>query len=251
MIYIYGMAIIAIGLVWIPWLWRYQLKPHYAKTELDSLLQKHPSKKSHENALFLLKTLYRGVHAKATSLRERKRLSLQEDAFIYGEIDFLSFIFILEKVKPQGDEIFYDLGSGAGKAVFAAALAFPFLKVYGIELLPGLHKIAMMQINKANTLIHLQKELTQTYLPRLSTIHFLNDDFLDRDISDGDIIFINATCLTIYTWEAVVQKLLDLKPGSRVIVTTKKIQHEQFTLLSATRELMSWGLNSVNIYLKK
>ena len=34
--------------------------------------------------------------------------------------------------------MFYDLGCGTGKALFIAALCFPFAKCVGIELLEGL-----------------------------------------------------------------------------------------------------------------
>lgn len=250
MINIYIIFFVAIILVFSPWLWRYKMRPYYAKSAYLKLLQNHSQQETIKKTLHFLESIYKKINAEAISRRDRRRQSLMDDAYVYGEIDFLSFILILEKTKPQSGEIFYDLGSGAGKAVFAAALSYDFSKVYGIERLPGLYKLAQIQINKAVTLAHLTPSWIKNYLLKIKTIHFINGDFLQQDIADGDIIFINATCLNYYTWEKVVHKLTALKQGSRVIVTTKKISNEQFSLLYHDFELMSWGMNSVNIYLK-
>jgi precorrin-6B methylase 2 len=231
--------------------WRYSIRPFFEKIFIKQSIKNYPAKKKIKTSLRLLSALYKGVNSSITSLKERKRLAIKDTEFIYGEIDFLSFFTILEKVKPQPGEIFYDLGCGSGKAVFAAAFYFDLSKSCGIELLPALYILAIVQIEKAENLIKLLKQsLAENYLHKISCIQFINDNFLNCNISDGDIIFINATCLSYYTWEAVVEKLTLLKHGSRVIVTTKKIHHEQFQLLSQNRELMSWGMNSVNIYMK-
>jgi len=200
----------------------------------------------------LLSILYLGIHSEGISQQERLRLGYQEDAYIYGEVDPSSFLLLLEKVNPQSGEVFYDLGSGAGKAVFTAALAYDFAKVYGIELLPGLCKLANSQMIKAKALLNLSGDKKQSalYLQRLAGVQFIQGNFLESDISGGDLIFINATCLNYYTWEALVEKLKVLKKGSRIIVTTKKIQNAQFEVLYQGREHMSWGMNSVNIYKK-
>lgn len=248
---IYTIFFLTILLIWVPWLWRYKWRPYFAKSDLSRQLQNLPDGKRLNQIAGLLTTLYRGINADSLSKNERKRLGLKEDAYIYGEIDFLSFILILDKIKPQPGEVFYDLGSGSGKAVFTAALCYDMSKACGIELLPGLCKLANMQINKARTLLSLiDKKLTETFLHQLSTIEFINSDFLNCDLSDGGIIFINATCLSYYTWEALVEKLKELRPGARIISTTKKIQNEQFEVLYQYQELMSWGMNSVNIYRK-
>lgn len=50
---------------------------------------------------------------------------------------------LLRAAAPQDGEIFVDLGSGVGKAVFAAGALYPRLKkAVGVEYLPGLHQKA-------------------------------------------------------------------------------------------------------------
>lgn len=61
-------------------------------------------------------------------------------SLIYGEVGFHSFGLCLwgdlMKLKPGG--VFYDLGSGTGRAVIAATYLHDFEKLVGIEILTGL-----------------------------------------------------------------------------------------------------------------
>jgi hypothetical protein len=62
--------------------------------------------------------------------------------YVYGEVSLLALSDVLHRFCPQGG-VFYDLGSGSGRAVFSAAINHPaFTKLVGVELLEGLHIIA-------------------------------------------------------------------------------------------------------------
>lgn len=251
----FSYKLLAIGiilLIWIPWLWRYQIKPYFATININQRLKKHPEWKKIKKTEKFLISLYRRTNSYRVSLQERKRLAYQETDYIYGEIEFLTFFTILEKVKPQPGEIFYDLGCGSGKAVFTAALFFDLSKARGIESLPKLYEIANNQLKKSKILIQsYDKDFQQFISNKISHIQFFNENFLNFNFTDADIVFVNATCMSYFTWSLILEKLLLLKPGSRVIVNTKKIKHEKFDLLNQSMELMSWGINSVNIYIKK
>jgi SAM-dependent methyltransferase len=199
----------------------------------------------------ILTQLFHNINTTAISLQERHNLGLDQDAYIYGEIDFYSFYKLLERIKPEPHEIFFDLGSGSGKAVFTAALHFDLAKTYGVEYLPALSTLSINQ--QAELQLYLetkQDEWHRKLLARTSAIHFINANFLNIDISQADIIFIAATCFSYFTWQTLCEQLLNLKPGSRVIVATKKIKHAQFALISEEYELMSWGMNAIHIYKK-
>lgn len=227
-------------------LFRIRKKREAKKNAMDVYFHERPEKDKLKKAAVFFQSLYEMCEPAKLSRDERKRLGWEEDAYIYGEIQFLPFFALLAEVKPKPTEVFYDLGSGAGKAVFAAALCFDFLKLYGIEKLPALSQLANTQIKKAKMLAEEDAHLSQ----RFSHIQFINEDFLDCDFSDGDVIFIAATCYSYPTWDKLMTKLAYLKPGSRVIVATKKITHPQFQLISVSEECMSWGVNSVYIYTK-
>jgi hypothetical protein len=195
----------------------------------------------------IFKKLYEGINAMAISLKQRNELKIREDStYTYGEVTFYSFANILETAKPKPGEIFYDLGSGGGKAVFIAGLIYDFSKCCGVEKLPDLYQLCEGLLYKLQTM----PELPQ-YLPfKKITIQFVNEDLLAYDFTDGDIIFINATCFRGEMWDLIVAKLSKLKSGARVILGSKKLESGGFKLIHANFHLMSWGMNSVFIYEK-
>lgn len=72
--------------------------------------------------LAVFQQLYADVNGFALS----KKARLGGDAFeyVYGEIEFESFTALLSLCHPNSSTIFYDLGSGTGKAVLACAMVF-------------------------------------------------------------------------------------------------------------------------------
>lgn len=88
---------------------------------------------------------------------------------------------LLRAANPKDGGVFYDLGSGWGKAVFGTAALYPRLKkVVGIEYLPGLN-------SKATAL--------QSKFSRIggAPISFVNKDFTSVSVADADVIFAYAT----------------------------------------------------------
>jgi len=81
-------------------------------------------------------------------------ISDKDKSLTYGEVEVASFQHILGYTslhnainEPEGilkSRIFYDLGSGTGRAVITAALSpSPFSRVVGIELMPELYELSM------------------------------------------------------------------------------------------------------------
>ncbi len=160
-----------------------------------------------------------------------------EYGFVYGEITFEGFCRLLAITKPKPQEIFYDLGSGAGKAIFCSALLYDWKKCCGIELLPGLYQLSLDQLHQ--------------FPAKADAIQFIHDDFLMQDISDADVLFINATSFFEDFWHKIVLKLDTLKSGTRIIVTSKRLDERQYHLLDAQMLPMSWGMSSVSVYRKR
>jgi hypothetical protein len=105
---------------------------------------------------------------KSVSKKERDELNLKTPNLVYGEITFETFGTVIEKIKkvyglggvgssgPAGvlqtrGGIFYDLGSGTGKPVIAAAILHNFDVCYGIETLEGLYSVSLDALNSYNT----------------------------------------------------------------------------------------------------
>jgi hypothetical protein len=225
------------------------LIPYFKKKSFYHQVKKRADWPMLEKTENTLKKLFKNNRAKIASLAYRKLRFIKDREFIYGEVNFLSFHHIIEKAKPQPQEIFYDLGSGTGKAVFTAALFFDFSKSCGVELLPPLYTKSNQTLDKATLMFEkITSDVETKYFEKVATIQFINDSFLDYDFSDASIIYVAATCFSEPIWKSLVDKMADLKPGSRIIVATKNIQHECFELIYKGVELMSWGLCPVTIY---
>lgn len=208
---------------------RFYLKPKEFRSWL-----KRPSI---QHTLQTLKQLYQNIDSIGVAQRAWQQRKFRDYAFIYGEVDIISFISILEAAHPKSGQIFYDLGSGAGKAVFTAALAFDFAACKGIELVPELYQLS----------IQLQQQL-----PELNKrIEFVNADFLTVDLTDADIVFINAACFMGETWQAITMKLKQLRPGTRIILGSKALTDPAFSLMEEKLRYMSWGTALVRIYVRK
>lgn len=194
----------------------------------------------------LLAKLYKDVNAFKISLSHRERENNKSEEFIYGEIIYSTFAELLAIVQPQPNEIFYDLGCGAGKAVFTTALLYPDLRCRGVELLPPLYELCL----------DLKKSLSETmakdkyFKSRPLSVEFIQSDILKMDFSDANIVFLNATCFDPESWKKICQKLESLQVNARIIISSKSLESPSFDLIHQKSHLMSWGMNTVNIYRK-
>lgn len=122
------------------------------------------------------------------SERDEKNLN-NEKSLIYGEVEYQSFYRVLRKLNAPPGKVFYDLGSGTGKAVFAARITQDFGKCVGIEILQKLHSQARVIVDRYNT--SFRQMLCSTQNQHASVYA---GSFLDYDWSDGDVVFANSTC---------------------------------------------------------
>lgn len=161
--------------------------------------------------------------------------------YVYGEIEFESFIALLSLCKPTEETIFYDLGCGTGKAVLATTMAFNIQKSCGIEILPALYKAAEAQKE--------QLALNSAYKIQADKISFYQGDFLLHSIQEANLVFINATAYFGDYWITISHYLERLKPGIIVITTSKAIKSNLFIMMRVTLIQMSWGV--VKAYIQK
>jgi hypothetical protein len=91
---------------------------------------------------------------KELSASDREKLGLRASTLVYGEIKFKPFAIALQKLRDLYGGLdkpglkFYDLGSGTGKAVFAAALLHPWDTCTGepVELETGAGKMVQCRV---------------------------------------------------------------------------------------------------------
>lgn len=176
--------------------------------------------------------LYRDVDGFSLSLSGRKRQDSIE--YIYGEIEFLSFIALLSQTHLDEQTVFYDLGCGTGKAVVACAMVYPVCKSVGVELLMPLY------VNACNQVQQLAKN--PLYLEKAKKMQIIQGNILDIDLSDATLIFINATTFVGAFWHQLCSKLNQLPHLKTVITTSKAMVDADFTLIHQTQVPMSWGV---------
>ena len=198
---------------------------------------------------------------KAVSKKERETNNLTASTLVYGEIQFKPFALAFEKIKhkykglrkPGG--VFYDLGSGTGKPVFAALMLHEWDKCIGVEVLKGLHRISVELLERW---VEQKGELggaggpspVLTDYQRKTGVEFICADITAHDWSDADVAFANSTCFD----EALMRKLAEkaelLKSGAFFVTFTKRLPSSSWKVLEYERHVMSWGEATVYIQQK-
>jgi SAM-dependent methyltransferase len=195
----------------------------------------------------LFDRLYNDVSGYEISRAEKKRLGREEDSTTYGEVVPASFHEMVSAVSPREGEVFMDLGSGTGKAPLLAAMLFPFRKVVGVELLPGLGDAARQVLGRYDA------EIRPTLPPEHARqrIEFLDGDLGEVDVSEVDVVFAHATSFEPWLMEKLVGRLELLKPGARAIIVGHFLQSPELITLGRKVMKLSWGSNITGLYQRR
>ncbi|KAE9047716.1 hypothetical protein PR001_g310 [Phytophthora rubi] len=200
-----------------------------------------------EKPFAVFERVYRGFgaeYAKELSSEARKSSNLIKSSYVYGEIMFFPFADIIRWVAPSLPEfpIFYDLGSGTGKAVIAASLVHPFDQAIGIELLEPLVHCAEKR----------KAALGKMKTPLLKTdINFITGSLLTTKWEDGDVVFCHGTCFNDKEWAQISLQAEKLKQGAFFISTTHVLRTGLFEVVKSVNFAMSWGTATVYIHRRR
>ncbi len=190
--------------------------------------------------------LFKDVNGYQVSYEEKKKLDLFENkTFTYSEVDFDGFKAILDIVNPPNDYVFFDCGSGLGKALLLSSLLTPCKKLIGREKLPSL-----VEENKAifvKYMDYLKRDYSNVLIPELD---LKEESFINYSFKDVDVLFAHSTCFDNELMNSLTDKLLELKKGSSVITVTKQIDHPDFECIHKGFYKMNWGSPTVFIYKK-
>lgn len=174
------------------------------------------------------------------ALSQMDRVSQDAIEYVYGEIEWTSFIALLSLTKPNETTVFYDLGSGVGKTVIACSSVFGVAKSCGIELMPSLHEAAK---KKAEVLAKMPE-----YQSIVSSICFIKGNFLDYNLQDATLIFINSTAFFGDVWVKICQ-YLEIISSCQIIITTSKIMiSNAFVVDKVVKVQMNFGVVSAFIH---
>lgn len=191
----------------------------------------------HGEAKKVFDKLYENVNGRLLSLQGREGHQYKSKSFVYGEVLFDSFFQMISEAEPKPGQVFYDLGSGTGKGVFLSHLLFDFSKSKGIEFVDALYQAA------SEVRERYYKEIRPTIAQDVGDkqVYFTFGNFLDVDVNDGDIFFMNSTCFQEDLMFALENKLSTLKPGSKVISLSKSFRSPAFEVYKHKMFEFSWG----------
>ena len=163
---------------------------------------------------------------------QRRLVDRPADDFRFGDTPYQTGLKILQKAKVTENDLFMDLGSGRGKMVFLAALACHCQSV-GIELLPSYNILC----NRIAGNVHLEDQ-----------VQFLNDDFLECDLTGVSVIFTACTTWSEMTHDLLLDRVEELPDGVRWISAGQEQRHPDLNLVGADTLLFSWGYEDVWFY---
>lgn len=170
---------------------------------------------------------------------------VSESALLYNEIEFLPFVRVLEQLKIRKGAKFVDLGSGLGKAVFAASLLFDFAELHGYELLAPLVEGSRAILSTCRMLQAAMHELPTDH-PKIT---FHQASIVDADWAFADVVFANASCFNDELISTLAVKASALKVGAFVVTVTHPLVTPALKVVSSGRYRMSD--NTVTIYVQQ
>ncbi len=157
---------------------------------------------------------------------------------MYGEIMPTAALRLIDYLRLDRNDSFYDLGSGAGKLVLTAAIASR-AKCVGIELVEPRWRIATDALEEAHSLDVI----------RARKVEFRNENFLTSDLEDATVIYSCSTAFPLPFMKKLAHHLALLNEGL-IFVTLQDLDPNEWFEPSDVLYLdMSWRRRaSVYVY---
>ena len=104
-----------------------------------------------DSTLKTLDDLYAGLdNGDFIPFEDQKRIDDSGGDQAYGELTIRGMRELQPKLRPRADDVFYDLGSGTGRAVVQAALEWPVQRAVGVELSASRHAVGEAAMARAD-----------------------------------------------------------------------------------------------------
>ena len=131
-----------------------------------------------------MEEILKGIYELSPYLRFNNLTDFDESkvgSSIYGEITMKGVDLLVKKFETYFNEktVFFDLGSGMGKMVAHIGLKYNVEKSVGIEYSKERYEGSL--------------HIKENFFPTQSNILFINDNFMNVDISDATVIYLDNT----------------------------------------------------------
>lgn len=138
-----------------------------------------------------------------------------------------------------------------GKCIFATALLHDFKWCVGIEIIENLVTVCKDVYETSwRELILDGGEMIDIDKKKID-FQFLHGDAAYIEWQDGDVVFMNSTCFSLDTRQALAKTANKMRAGSLIMTVSLPLLSEQFELLDLLKMNVTWGHSTVFIYRKK
>lgn len=153
----------------------------------------------------------------------------------YGEIIPESIRLLINDISPIDiNDVFYDLGSGTGKVCLQILQETNVKKSCGIEYDKKRYDDSTKLINDTG-----------------KQLYFINNNFIDIDISDATIIFTDSIMFSNETLDIIEKKAYDC-PNLKYLISMKQLKPKFLKLINSRLNIkVTWGTSQYYIYSKK
>lgn len=151
----------------------------------------------------------------------------------FGETNLKTVRKILERVPIDSNSTVFDLGCGRGRAVFLFHLLTQ-AKVIGIDLV--------------GPFIVTGRRLAR-WMGCSEHVLFYYENFLQTDLSDADVVYACALCLTGPTRESLAQRIEGCRPGTHLVTVGWDPKRPWLEHLDSFKSQFSWG--QATVYIKQ
>jgi len=159
----------------------------------------------------------------------------EENPYVYGETPLTTMAMILEECRLGPDEIFVDLGCGAGRSAFFVRTVWG-CETVGIDQVPSFIE-------------HAQAVVQQMKLSRLT---FRCEDLTQSDLPGGAFYYFYNICMEGKELERMEQKLAALPLGTKVVTVSEPLPSAcGYEVMKAFPALFTWGEATVYYQIKK
>ena len=159
----------------------------------------------------------------------------------YGEILPESVNKLFDNLQLNKEDIFYDLGSGAGKVVFNVFFNYNITKCVGIEYYYDRFNISTKYLQLFNQIYNNNFQIKN----KCQEIHFICSNIINENILDATIVYLCSTCYSKKLMKSIYNKLLQCK-NIRYILTLK--DYSKFLNILNNKKIInistSWNNNT-------
>lgn len=178
----------------------------------------------------VLRGLYRGIDGFDVPDGAERVVVNRRSSPLYGEIMPTATFRLLEYLDLGKGDVLYDLGSGVGKLVVAAAMHRRLTRVVGLELVRPRHLMAEEALARARA----------AKVLRTRQVDLLQQDFMRADLSDATVVYSCSTAFPAELMRRLARKLSHLPRGTRFVSLQDLDDNPWWDLEEVVRLDMSW-----------